>query len=107
MLQKIFAGNLKVLPTIGWPAGKDLWFGGWEYTILPTLTGCFSYIATYARLLKTSMLDVINQDYVLTAESKGKPRTDYPPPYPSELVYPGYHTASDVGCHVYHRLLLH
>lgn len=71
MLQKIFAGNLKVLPTIGWPAGKDLWFGGWEYTILPTLTGCFSYIATYARLLKTSMLDVINQDYVLTAESKG------------------------------------
>ena len=34
MLQKIFAGNLKVLPTIGWPAGKDLWFGGWEYTIL-------------------------------------------------------------------------
>ena len=23
MLQKIFAGNLKVLPTIGWPAGKD------------------------------------------------------------------------------------
>ena len=58
MLQKIFAGNLKVLPTIGWPAGEDLWFGGWEYTILPTLTGCFSYIATYARLLKTSMLDV-------------------------------------------------
>ncbi|MCI8391391.1 MAG: ABC transporter permease [Roseburia sp.] len=71
MLQKIFAGNLRWFPTIGWPAGKDLWFGGWQYTVLPTLTGCFSYIATYARLLKTSMLDVINQDYVLTAESKG------------------------------------
>ena len=39
--------------------------------MLPTLTGCFSYIATYARLLKTSMLDVVNQEYVLTAESKG------------------------------------
>lgn len=71
LLQKIFAGNLKIFPTIGWPSGKDLWFGGWEYTVLPTLTGCFTYIATYARLLKTSMLDVINQDYVLTAESKG------------------------------------
>lgn len=71
LLQKIFAGNLKMFPTIGWPTGKDLWFGGWEYTVLPTLTGCFTYIATYARLLKTSMLDVINQDYVLTAESKG------------------------------------
>lgn len=71
MLQKIFAGTLRWLPTIGWPSGADLWFGGWKYTILPTLTGCFSYIATYARLLKTSMLDVVNQEYVLTAESKG------------------------------------
>lgn len=71
MLQKIFAGVLGWFPTIGWPEGKDLWVGGWEYTILPTLTGCFSYIASYARLLKTSMLDVVNQDYVLTAESKG------------------------------------
>lgn len=71
MLQKIFAGTLRWLPTIGWPSGADLWFGGWKYTVLPTLTGCFSYIATYARLLKTSMLDVVNQEYVLTAESKG------------------------------------
>ena len=74
LLQKVFAGNLQWFPTIGWPAGKDLWFGGWEYTVLPTLTGCFTYIATEARLLKTSMLDVINQDYVLTAESKGLSR---------------------------------
>lgn len=74
LLQKVFAGNLQWFPTIGWPSGKDLWLGGWEYTVLPTLTGCFSYIATYARLLKTSMLDVINQDYVLTAESKGLSR---------------------------------
>lgn len=71
ILQKIFAGNLQWFPTIGWPSGKDLWFGGWKYTVLPTLTGCFTYIATYARLLKTSMLDVVNQDYVLTAEAKG------------------------------------
>lgn len=71
LLQKVFAGTLRWLPTIGWPSGADLWFGGWKYTILPTLTGCFSYIATYARLLKTSMLDVVNQEYVLTAESKG------------------------------------
>lgn len=74
LLQKVFAGTLKWFPTIGWPEGDQLWFGGWKYTILPTLTGCFSYIATYARLLKTSMLDVINQDYVLTAESKGLSR---------------------------------
>lgn len=70
-LQKFIAGDLGLLPIIGWPTGKDLWFGGWEYTILPTLSGCFTYIATYSRLLKTSMLDVINQDYILTARSKG------------------------------------
>ncbi|MGE9882498.1 ABC transporter permease [Blautia obeum] len=71
MLQKVFAGILGWFPIIGWPGGKDLWTGGWKYTILPTLTGCFSYIAVYARLLKTSMLDVVNQEYILTAESKG------------------------------------
>jgi oligopeptide transport system permease protein len=70
-LQKIFAGKLGLFPVIGWPKGKDLWFGGWKYTVLPTLTGCFGYIAAYARLLKTSMLDIINQDYILTAKSKG------------------------------------
>lgn len=71
LLQKYVAGELGWFPIIGWPKGEDLWFGGWEYTVLPTLSGCFSYVATYSRLLKTSMLDVINQDYVLAARAKG------------------------------------
>ncbi|MDY2807692.1 MAG: ABC transporter permease [Oscillospiraceae bacterium] len=71
LLQKYVAGELGWFPIIGWPKGKELWFGGWKYTILPTLSGCFSYVATYSRLLKTSMLDVINQDYVLAARAKG------------------------------------
>ena len=71
LLQTYVAGELGWFPIIGWPKGKELWFGGWKYTILPTLSGCFSYVATYSRLLKTSMLDVINQDYVLAARAKG------------------------------------
>jgi len=71
LLQKYVAGELGWFPIIGWPKGEDLWFGGWEYTVPPTLSGCFSYVATYSRLLKTSMLDVINQDYVLAARAKG------------------------------------
>ncbi|MBR1780615.1 MAG: ABC transporter permease [Oscillospiraceae bacterium] len=71
IFQKYFAGTLKLLPVIGWPTGKDLWFGGWKYTILPTLSGGLLYIATYSRLLKTSILDVLDQDYILTARSKG------------------------------------
>lgn len=70
MLQQVFGGKLGWFPVIGWPS-ENIWFGGWEYTVLPTLAGCFGYIASYSRLLKTSMLDVLNQDYILTAESKG------------------------------------
>ncbi|MGL4773646.1 MAG: ABC transporter permease [Clostridium sp.] len=73
LLQKFVAGDLGLFPIMGWPKGDamTLWFGGWKYTILPTLAGCFGYIASYSRLMKTSMLDTINQDYILTAKSKG------------------------------------
>ncbi|MDD2214424.1 MAG: ABC transporter permease, partial [Oscillospiraceae bacterium] len=70
LLQMVFAARLKWFPVIGWPSAGQ-WFSGWKYTVLPTLAGCFGYIAAYSRLLKASMLDVMNQDYVLTAESKG------------------------------------
>ena len=72
LLQKYLAkGAILNLPIIGWPKGADLWFGGWKYTIIPTLAGAGSYLAYYARIMKTSMLDSINQDYTLTARSKG------------------------------------
>lgn len=72
LLQKYCAnGDLLKLPIIGWPKGKDLWFGGWKYTILPSIAGACSFIAYYSRLTKTSMLESINQEYTLTARSKG------------------------------------
>jgi oligopeptide transport system permease protein len=54
---------------LGWlpPA---LWKGP-EYKILPTITLSFGMLAMMARLMRTSMLDVINQDYIKTAKSKG------------------------------------
>ena len=48
VFQKYFAGTLKWFPVIGWPSGKDLWFGGWKYTILPMLSGALLHIATYS-----------------------------------------------------------
>ncbi len=72
LLQKYCAnGDMLKLPIIGWPKGKELWFGGWKYTILPTIAGSCSFIAYYSRLTKTSMLESINQEYTLTARSKG------------------------------------
>ena len=72
LLQKYLAkGAVFNFPIIGWPKGADLWFGGWKYTILPTIAGAGTYLAYYARLMKTSMLDSINQEYTLTARAKG------------------------------------
>ena len=71
LLQRYFSGVWKLFPTIGWPSGKDLWFGGWKYTVLPMIAGAMGYIASYSRLFKASILDVIGQDYILTAEAKG------------------------------------
>jgi oligopeptide transport system permease protein len=72
LLQKYCAnGDLLKLPIIGWPKGKELWLGGWKYTILPTIAGSCSFIAYYSRLTKTSMLESINQEYTLTARAKG------------------------------------
>lgn len=45
-----------------------------EYLILPTITLGTIYVAGYSRYMRTSMLDVINQDYVRTARAKGLTR---------------------------------
>lgn len=71
LMQRYLCGKLGLFPTIGWPTGDALWFGGWEYTILPMLAGGLGYIASYSRLFKASILDVVGQDYILTAESVG------------------------------------
>ena len=56
----------QILPTSGW--GKP------KHMILPIIAMCFGSVATYARYLKANMLDVMGQDYILTAEAKGVSR---------------------------------
>ena len=45
--------------------------GSWEYLILPGFTLGVNSAAIIARLLRSSLLDVLNQDYVRTARAKG------------------------------------
>ena len=107
LLQQVFAGKLGWFPVIGWPS-DHLWTSGWSYTVLPTLAGCFGYIASYARLLKASMLDVMNQDYILTAESKGLThRGGHPAPRPAQLLHPHRDQPPHERGHVHHRLVFH
>lgn len=68
LLQKFVGG--KLLPIIGWPS-ENVWFSGGRYTILPTIALSFGNVAIFARYMRTSVLDVLDQDYILTAEAKG------------------------------------
>ena len=63
MLMFIFAGNLRWLP----PTGS----GGIEYLILPTLALGLPRIGYIARITRSSLLEVLDQDYIRTARAKG------------------------------------
>jgi len=52
-----------LLPTSGWT--------GWEYKILPAIALGFAPMALFARLVRGSMLETLQQDYVRTARAKG------------------------------------
>jgi peptide/nickel transport system permease protein len=50
-------------------------FSIWDrlhHLALPVTTGVVSWIAWYSRFLRSSMLEVINQDYIRTARAKGQ-----------------------------------
>lgn len=59
----LFGVNLKWLPTTGLKTIK--------HYILPSISLAFFPMAFIARLMRSSMLDVINQDYIRTAKAKG------------------------------------
>jgi peptide/nickel transport system permease protein len=67
----IFAMWLGWLPVQGYvPLSQGLW--PWaERLILPSLTLGITYMALLARVTRASMLDVLAQDYIRTASSKG------------------------------------
>lgn len=66
ILQIIFALNLKWFPLSGTKSANAF--------VLPVLALSFRYAASIARVTRTSMLDVLNQDYIRTAEAKGLKR---------------------------------
>lgn len=54
---------------LGWfPATGQ---GGWKRLVLPTIALGWGYVAIIARLVRQNLVEVWNQEYVLTARSKG------------------------------------
>lgn len=63
LLMYVFAYKLRILPSALW--------GTWQQAILPTLALAALPTAFIARLMRSSMLEVLQQDYIRTARAKG------------------------------------
>lgn len=63
--------KIEIFPNAGYvPLTDDPW-GWFEHLILPWFTLAVLSIGFYSRVLRSNMLDVMNEDYVRTARAKG------------------------------------
>lgn len=63
LFQYAFGAKLRWFPVAGWESPV--------YMVLPCLALGLRLIAHVARMMRTSMLDVLGQDYIVTAKAKG------------------------------------
>ncbi|MFC0216238.1 ABC transporter permease [Paenibacillus chartarius] len=63
LLIQVFAMELKWFPVARWETMK--------HTVLPTVALSFLPLAQITRMMRSSMLEVLQQDYIKTAKSKG------------------------------------
>jgi len=71
LLIYIFSVKLNWFPVQGYQRLSD-GFGGFLYRlVLPSITLSIVYVALLARMTRTSVLEVLNEDYVRTARAKG------------------------------------
>ncbi|TGW05561.1 ABC transporter permease, partial [Mesorhizobium sp. M2D.F.Ca.ET.145.01.1.1] len=66
LLLYVFAVRLSWFPIGG--------YGTWRHLVLPSLTMGILGAGWYARMMRSSMIDVLRQDYVRTARAKGLAR---------------------------------
>lgn len=56
---------------LGWLPGGG-WNGGqWQYLVMPVIALSTSYMGSVTRLMRASLLEVLNSNYVRTAQAKG------------------------------------
>ncbi|WP_311081653.1 ABC transporter permease [Paenibacillus polymyxa] len=63
LLIKYVAVQWHLLPVASW--------GTWQHTVLPSLALAVSPLAVIARFMRTSMLEVMHEEYIRTAKAKG------------------------------------
>lgn len=67
----VFAVNLRWLPSIGYKPMSDGLWEWFSHLILPGLAVGLPFSASIARLTRSAMLEVLGQDYITVARSKG------------------------------------
>jgi len=67
LLVLLFTVYLNWLPGGGWEGGQ------WQFIIMPVIALATSYLASIARITRSSMLEVLNSNFIRTAKSKGLP----------------------------------
>lgn len=71
MLILVFANILRILPTSGYVYPKDDLGEAIRHSVLPVIVLALNYMSQFCRQTRSSMLEVIRQDYVTTAKAKG------------------------------------
>jgi peptide/nickel transport system permease protein len=74
----VFCGYLNWLPSYGtqtlgveYPTIFHVWFDHFKHLLLPVSILSFGWMAYLLRLVRSSMLEVLRSDYILTARAKG------------------------------------
>ena len=67
ILVLVFTLWLRWLPGGGWNGGQ------WNYIILPVIALATTYMANIARIMRSSMLEVLHSNFIRTARAKGMP----------------------------------
>ncbi len=75
ILVLMFSIGLGWLPVSGAGPGGLFAPGGWRYLVLPAMAMGVSLAAILTRMVRTAMLEELNQDYIRTARAKGLSET--------------------------------
>lgn len=69
ILVLVFTLWLRWLPGGGWEDGQ------WQYLVMPVIALSTGYVASIARIMRSSMLEVLTSNHVRTARAKGLPES--------------------------------
>jgi peptide/nickel transport system permease protein len=61
----------KITPGMSFASAKELWWDVGRHMLLPTLTYTIVFLGEYMLIMRSTLLDVLSEDYILTAKAKG------------------------------------